>query len=87
MRWDGHIPVPELKDRLALDTVPEEHRGRYHTLSGMMMLLTGKLPRVAEVVDWQDWRFEIVDMDGKTIDKVLATRIVSDEESKASGLA
>jgi len=71
---DGHIPVPELKDRLALETVPEEHRGRYHTLSGMMMLLTGKLPRVADTVEWQAWRFEIVDMDGKTIDKVLATR-------------
>jgi putative hemolysin len=72
---DGHIPVPELKDRLALDRVPEEDRGRYHTLSGMMMLLTGRLPKVAETVDWADWRFEIVDMDGKTIDKVLASPI------------
>jgi putative hemolysin len=71
---DGHIPVPELKDRLALDAVPEEHRGRYHTLSGMMMLLTGRLPKVADAVEWEDWRFEIVDMDGKTIDKVLASR-------------
>lgn len=70
---DGHIPVPELKDRLGLREVPEEERGRYHTLSGMMMLLTGRLPRTAEVVHWEQWRFEIVDMDGKTIDKVLAT--------------
>jgi putative hemolysin len=69
---DGHIPIPELKDRLKLDTVPEEDRGRYHTLSGMMMLLTGRLPRVADVVVWEGWRFEIVDMDGNTIDKVLA---------------
>ena len=38
---DGHIPVPELKDRLGLSSVPEEEHGRYHTLSGMMMLLTG----------------------------------------------
>lgn len=72
---DGHIPVPELKDRLAMATVPEEGRGRYHTLSGLMMLLTGRLPRVAETVEWAGWRFEIVDMDGKTIDKVLATRL------------
>ena len=71
---DGHIPVPELKDRLDLETVPEEERGRYHTLSGMMMLLTGRLPKIADTVDWEDWRLEIVDMDGKTIDKVLATR-------------
>ncbi len=72
---DGHIPVPELKDRLVLQTVPEEERGRYHTLSGMMMLLTGRLPKVADNVIWEGWRFEIVDMDGKTIDKVMATRI------------
>jgi len=71
---DGHIPVPELKDRLKLDTVPEEDRGRYHTLSGMMMLLTGRLPKVADAVTWEGWYFEIVDMDGKTIDKVLASK-------------
>ena len=71
---DGHIPVPELKDRLELDTVPEEERGRYHTLSGMIMLLTGKLPKVADSVKWEGWKLEIVDMDGRTIDKVLASR-------------
>jgi putative hemolysin len=72
---DGHIPVPELKDRLGLDAVPDEERGRYHTLSGLMMLLTGRLPKEGDRVDWEHWRFEIVDMDGRTIDKVLATRV------------
>jgi len=71
---DGHIPVPELKDRLQLSGVPEEERGRYHTLSGMMMLLTGRLPKVADAVRWEGRHLEIVDMDGKTIDKVLASR-------------
>jgi len=72
---DGHIPVPELKDRLQLSAVPEEDRGRYHTLSGMMMLLTGRLPKEADAVTWEGWHFEIMDMDGKTIDKVLASRL------------
>lgn len=72
---DGLIPVPELKDRLGLDSVPDEERGRYHTLSGMMMLLTGRLPRVADSVSWEGWQLEIVDMDGRIIDKVLATRL------------
>ncbi len=72
---DGHIPVPELKDRLQLSSVPEEDRGRYHTLSGMMMLLTGRLPKEADAVTWEGWHFEIMDMDGKTIDKVLASRL------------
>ena len=71
---DGLIPLHELKDRLALVSVPDEERGRYHTLSGMLMFLTGRLPRVGDSVGWEGWRFEIVDMDGKKIDKVLAAR-------------
>ena len=67
---DGLIPVPELKDLLRLDSVPEEQR--YHTLSGMIMMLLGRLPRTADTVEWEGWRFEVVDMDGKRVDKVLA---------------
>ena len=55
--------------------MPEEDRGRYHTLSGMMLLLLGKIPHEADAVNWEDWRFEIVDMDGKRIDKVLASTL------------
>lgn len=69
---DGLIPVPELKDRLALAAVPEEDTGRYHTLSGMIMLLLGRLPRTGDRIDWGGWSFEIVDMDGNRIDKVIA---------------
>ena len=41
---DGLIPVPELKDRLDVKDLPEEDRGRYNTLAGMVMLLLGRLP-------------------------------------------
>jgi putative hemolysin len=71
---DGLIPIPELKDRLAFASVPEEEYGRYNTLSGMVMLLLGRLPHTGDMVEWDDWRFEIVDMDGRRIDKVLASR-------------
>ncbi len=72
---DGHIPIVELKDRLDLKNVPEEEKGRYQTLSGMMMLLTGKLPAVTDKVVWENWEFEVVDMDGKIIDKIEATKL------------
>ncbi len=72
---DGMIPVPELKDQLELKSVPEEDKGRYHTLSGMVMWLLGRLPKVADVVVWEQWRLEVVDLDGKRIDKVLASRL------------
>lgn len=70
--FDGLIPVPELKDRLDLKELPEEDRGRYNTLAGMIMLLLGRLPSTADRVEWEGWRFEVVDMDGKRVDKVLA---------------
>ena len=71
---DGLIPVPELKDRLEIKELPEEERGRYNTLAGMIMLLLGRLPRTADAVMWEGWRFEVVDLDGKRVDKVLVTR-------------
>jgi putative hemolysin len=73
---DGLMPVPEFKDRLDLKALPEEER--YHTLSGLLMMLLGRLPQTGDKTDWGDWRFEIVDMDGKRIDKVLASRVKSD---------
>jgi putative hemolysin len=79
---DGLIPVPELKDRLELKELPEEDRGRYNTLAGMVMLLLGHLPRTAESVDWAGWRFEVVDLDGKRVDKVLVSRTQEPEEEK-----
>ncbi len=71
--FDGLIPVPELKDRLDLKDLPEEGRGRYNTLAGMIMLLLGRLPHTTDSVEWEGWRFEVVDLDGKRVDKVLAS--------------
>jgi putative hemolysin len=73
--FDGLIPVPELKDRLGLKELPEEDRGRYNTLAGMIMLLLGRLPVTTDSVEWDHWRFEVVDLDGKRVDKVLASRL------------
>lgn len=72
---DGLIPVPELKDKLDLKAVPEEDKGRYHTLSGLMMWLLGRLPQTGDHAEWEDWRLEVVDLDGKRVDKVLASRL------------
>jgi putative hemolysin len=81
---DGLIPIPELKDRLNLKQVPEEERGRYNTLSGMMMLLLGKIPQTADRCEWEGWTLEIVDLDGKRIDKVLALPLPVATESSES---
>jgi putative hemolysin len=72
---DGLIPLTELKDVLELDAVPEEEKGRYHTLSGMMMCLLDRLPSTGDVSEWEQWRLEVVDVDGRRVDKVLASRL------------
>jgi putative hemolysin len=78
---DGLIPVPEMKDRLEIRELPEEDRGRYNTLAGMVMLLLGRLPQTTDVVEWDAWRFEVVDLDGKRVDKVLVSRIAPTDQS------
>jgi putative hemolysin len=78
---DGLIPVPELKDRLEIKELPEEDRGRYNTLAGMVMLLLGRLPRTADSVLWAGWRFEVVDLDGKRVDKVLVQQMEATGEN------
>jgi putative hemolysin len=77
---DGLIPIDDLKDRLEMKSVPEEDKGRYHTLSGLVMLLLGRVPLTGDHVAWEDWKLEVVDMDGKRIDKVLASRHLAAEE-------
>ena len=80
---DGLIPVPELKDRLGLRQVPEEDKGRYNALSGMLMLLLGRVPQTTDVAEWEGWRFEVVDMDGKRVDKVLASTLAEADVAPA----
>lgn len=70
---DGNIPIPELKDLLSLKTVPEEEKQHYHTLAGMLLLEMGRVPQTSEHITWEGWKLEVVDMDAKRIDKVLAT--------------
>lgn len=85
---DGLIPIPEFKDKLELRSTPEEERGRYHTLSGLMMWLLGRVPHTGDIATLENWRLEVVDLDGKRVDKVLASRaqIVSDPAAGDGGV-
>jgi putative hemolysin len=72
--FEGDTSIHELMDTLELDEVPEQDRGRYHTVSGLILLLLGKMPVVGDHVVLGDWRLEVMDMDGRRIDKILASR-------------
>jgi putative hemolysin len=68
------MPVDEMADRLSIPVPPERD---YHTAAGFMLNQLGHLPDVGESFDSQGWRFEVVDLDGRRIDKILARRIVA----------
>jgi putative hemolysin len=72
---DGLMPVTEFKARLAIKELPDEDRGIYNTVAGLVMAISGELPTEADIVEFGEWRFEVVDLDGRRIDKLLVTRI------------
>ncbi|MEI8157671.1 MAG: hemolysin family protein [Burkholderiales bacterium] len=72
---DGLMPVGELKARLDIDELPQEDRGRYNTLAGLLMAVSGDLPTVGECIECATWRFEVRALEGKRIDKVIARRL------------
>jgi putative hemolysin len=69
---DGLMPVSELRARLGIRELPEEERGRYNTLAGLLIFVAGHLPEVGERIDCGDWSFEVLALDGRRIDRVLA---------------
>ena len=71
---DGMLSNEELKDLLELDDLLNEEGGRYETLGGMLMTAMGRIPNTGDAVNWNGWRFEVVDMDGYRVDKVLTSR-------------
>ena len=71
---DGVMPVSELKARLDIKDLPEESKGRYTTVAGLLQTVSGRLLKISEQVDCAGWQFEVVDLDGKRIDKVLAKK-------------
>jgi putative hemolysin len=54
---------------------PDEDSGAYHTLAGFVLYQLAVIPRPGDRLDWQGWRFEVVDMDGNRIDRLLALRL------------
>ncbi len=71
---DGSMPSDELRARLELPELPAA--GSYHTVAGLMLALLKRVPKEGDRIVWAGWRFEIVDMDGRRVDKVMVSREV-----------
>jgi putative hemolysin len=68
---DGMLPNDEFKELFNLRRLPDEEE--YETLGGFMLLHLGRIPKAADQFEWGGMCFEIMDMDGNRVDKVLVT--------------
>lgn len=73
---DGMIPIDELKEQFDIDHFPEEAKGYYRTLGGFCMRQIGSIPKVGDSFIWHTFRFKIVKMEQKRVEKVLICYIV-----------
>lgn len=80
---DGAMPVAELKARLDIGELPDEDKGRYNTVAGLMQTVQGDLLEQHQHVDCVGWRFEVLVLDGRRIDQVLISRLPEGEEALA----
>ena len=82
---DGMLPADELKALLPIGALPGEGTGAYQTVSGLVMQQLGRIPSTGDHFAWGGFRFEVVDMDGHRVDKVLVTPLPAEATPEPSG--
>ncbi|MDR7267536.1 CBS domain containing-hemolysin-like protein [Pelomonas saccharophila] len=70
---DGITPIPDIERSLGIESWP--HAGTYDTLAGFLMVMLRRIPRRTDVVEWEGWRFEVVDVDSYRVDQVMITSV------------
>lgn len=84
---DGTVTLDEFKEFFDIDRddpLPGEDTGNIHTLGGVMMFQLGRVPQVADRIDWLDFGFEVVDMDKTRVDKIMVMRVPPDPSRQDS---
>jgi putative hemolysin len=82
---DGVASMEEVSTRLSLEELPPDEVGAYHTLGGFVMARLGRVPKTADQFDWSGLHFEVIDMDGRRIDKVLVQPAEPHEPAPETG--
>jgi putative hemolysin len=71
---EGMMRIDAFKDLLEIDYLPDEERAGFQTVGGFMMTAFGSIPGTGQYFTCCGWRFEVMDMDGRRVDKVLVSR-------------
>lgn len=72
---DGALPVDEFKELFSISELAGEEKGAYQTLAGFILMYMGRVPAAADHFEWNGLRFEIMDMDGNRVDKILVAPV------------
>ncbi|GAB4425071.1 MAG: hemolysin family protein [Anaerolineales bacterium] len=70
---DGMLGIEEFKELFSYSTLPNENK--YETLGGFVMAMLDRIPQVSDQFEWEGLRLEVMDMDGRRVDKVLVTTL------------
>ncbi|MCC7129017.1 MAG: hypothetical protein B6D39_10470 [Anaerolineae bacterium UTCFX2] len=71
---DGLLPVDEFMEALHISEMQDYDRGYYETVGGFAMVELGKIPATGDQFEWGEFHFEIIDMDGFRVDKLLVKK-------------
>jgi len=72
---DGSVTVEDFRESIGVEIRPDEQADRFHTLAGFVMLQLQRIPKTGDRFEWNGFSFEVVDMDGMKLDKVLVSRL------------
>jgi putative hemolysin len=72
---DGMFHIDEFRELFDIKTLPEAGEGYYQTVGGLIMAALGRIPVSGDYFEWEGYRLEVVDMDGRRVDKVLVAPI------------
>jgi putative hemolysin len=82
--FDALIPISELKNCLSPTSFPKGVSHQYQTLNGMLTALLGRLPQLGDKIEWGNWVFEVIDMDGSRADKILASKKIAKSDANTT---
>jgi putative hemolysin len=80
---DGMYSVEDFFELFGIKQDPRHQRNNYQTLAGLVITHLGRIPTAADHFEWQDFRFEVMDMDGNRVDKVLVMPMPPEESVEA----
>jgi putative hemolysin len=68
---DGSLDINDFDDRIGSKLLGSDEQRQYHTMAGFVIHALERIPKASDYFNWQGYRFEVMDMDGKRVDKIL----------------